>query len=97
MARPPHVKSSLRSLLRLVVLSVDGMHPAFYRRPRDFGLKIPNILSLVKSGASADAVEGIYPSTTYPAHATLVTGVPANTSTPPKQQATALQGGLECS
>ena len=52
------------------------MHPAFYRRPRDFGLKIPNILSLVKSGASADAVESIYPSTTYPAHATLVTGVP---------------------
>lgn len=70
------MKSSLRSLPRLVVLSVDGMHPAFYRRPRDFGLKIPNILSLVESGASADAVESIYPSTTYPAHATLVTGVP---------------------
>ena len=60
---------------RLVVLSVDGMRPDFYRRPREFGLKIPNLLELVKAGASADAVESIYPTTTYPAHATLVTGV----------------------
>jgi predicted AlkP superfamily pyrophosphatase or phosphodiesterase len=61
---------------RLVVLSVDGMRPDFYRRPKEFGLKVPNLLELVKSGASADAVESIYPTTTYPAHATLVTGVP---------------------
>ena len=61
---------------RMVVLSVDGMRPDFYRRPEEFGLKIPNLLRLVKSGASADAVEGVYPTTTYPAHATLVTGVP---------------------
>ena len=61
---------------RLVVLSVDGMRPDFYRRPQEFGLKIPNLLELVKGGASADAVESIYPTTTYPAHATLVTGVP---------------------
>jgi predicted AlkP superfamily pyrophosphatase or phosphodiesterase len=61
---------------RLVVLSVDGMRPDFYRRPKEFGLQIPNLLELVKSGASADTVESIYPTTTYPAHATLVTGVP---------------------
>jgi predicted AlkP superfamily pyrophosphatase or phosphodiesterase len=61
---------------RLGVLSVDGMRPDFYRRPEEFGLEIPNLLELVKSGASADAVESIYPTTTYPAHATLVTGVP---------------------
>jgi predicted AlkP superfamily pyrophosphatase or phosphodiesterase len=60
----------------LVVLSVDGMRPDFYRRPKEFGLKIPNLLELVKAGASADTVESIYPTTTYPAHATLVTGVP---------------------
>lgn len=60
---------------RLVVVSVDGMHPDFYRRAKDFGVKIPNILGLVGTGASADAVESVYPSTTYPAHATLVTGV----------------------
>jgi predicted AlkP superfamily pyrophosphatase or phosphodiesterase len=52
------------------------MRPDFYRRPKEFGLKIPNLLELVQLGASADAVESIYPTTTYPAHATLVTGVP---------------------
>jgi predicted AlkP superfamily pyrophosphatase or phosphodiesterase len=51
------------------------MRPDFYRRPKDFGLKIPTLLELVKCGASAEAVESIYPTTTYPAHATLVTGV----------------------
>ena len=64
---------------RLVVLSVDGMRPDFYRRPEEFGLKIPNLLELVNTGASADLVESVYPSTTYPAHATLVTGVPPRT------------------
>jgi len=80
---------------RLVVLSVDGMRPDFYRRPNEFGLKIPNLLELVKWGASAEAVESIYPTTTYPAHATLVTGVPPSVhgiyshrhrSTPPKKR-----------
>ena len=61
---------------RLVVLSVDGMRPDFYRRPQEFGLKIPNLLELVSAGASADLVESVYPTTTYPAHASLVTGVP---------------------
>jgi predicted AlkP superfamily pyrophosphatase or phosphodiesterase len=61
---------------RLIVLSVDGMRPDFYRRPKELGLKIPNLLELVGAGVSADLVESIYPTTTYPAHATLVTGVP---------------------
>jgi len=41
---------------RLVVLSLDGLRPDFYRQARDFGLNIPNILSLADAGASADAV-----------------------------------------
>jgi predicted AlkP superfamily pyrophosphatase or phosphodiesterase len=52
------------------------MRPDSYRRAEDYHLAIPNILKLVESGASADAVESVYPTTTYPAHATLVTGVP---------------------
>jgi predicted AlkP superfamily pyrophosphatase or phosphodiesterase len=54
---------------------VDGLNPDFYRRPDAHGLKIPNLRELAAAGASADAVESIYPSTTYPAHATIVTGV----------------------
>ncbi len=60
---------------RLVVLSADGMRPDFYRQPGKFGLKIPNLRELVERGASAEAVESVYPSTTYPSHVTLVTGV----------------------
>ncbi|MCL5005867.1 MAG: ectonucleotide pyrophosphatase/phosphodiesterase [Acidobacteria bacterium] len=60
---------------RVVVVSADGMRPDFYRSASKFGLKIPNLRKLVVSGASADTVESVYPSTTYPAHATLVTGV----------------------
>jgi predicted AlkP superfamily pyrophosphatase or phosphodiesterase len=60
---------------RMVVLSADGMRPDFYRQPRKFGLKVPNLRELVETGACAEAVESVYPSTTYPAHVTLVTGV----------------------
>ncbi len=60
---------------RLVLLSVDGLRPDLYRAPehRD---RFSNLTSLEKAGASAEAVESIYPSTTYPAHATIVTGLP---------------------
>ncbi len=58
------------------MLSIDGMRPDFYRQAKDYDLAIPNILEMTESGVSADAVESVYPTTTYPAHATLVTGVP---------------------
>lgn len=58
-----------------MLLSVDGLRPDIYRaaewRPR-----FPHLNALEESGASAEAVETIYPSTTYPAHATIVTGLP---------------------
>jgi predicted AlkP superfamily pyrophosphatase or phosphodiesterase len=59
---------------KLVLLSVDGLRPDIYRaagmRPR-----FPHLIALEKAGASAVAVESVYPSTTYPAHATIVTGL----------------------
>jgi len=60
---------------KLILLSVDGLRPAIYRaaESRD---RFPHINALEESGASAEAVETIYPSTTYPAHSTLVTGLP---------------------
>jgi predicted AlkP superfamily pyrophosphatase or phosphodiesterase len=60
---------------RLIVLSVDGLRPGVYRAPAA-RLRLPNLCSLEATGASAEAVESIYPSTTYPAHATIVTGLP---------------------
>jgi arylsulfatase A-like enzyme len=59
----------------LVVVSVDGMRSDFYRRPDLLGATLPALRELAALGASADAVTSTAPSTTYPAHATLVTGV----------------------
>ena len=60
----------------LLVLSVDGMRPEFCQSPERFGLRVPNLRWLVASGTSAEKVESVCPTTTYPAHATLVTGTP---------------------
>ena len=59
---------------QLVILSVDGMPPAFYLEPDKFRLKVPNLRRFVAGGTYAEAVESVYPSTTYPSHASLVTG-----------------------
>jgi predicted AlkP superfamily pyrophosphatase or phosphodiesterase len=60
---------------RLVLLSVDGLRPDIYRAA-EMRQRFPNLAAIEKAGASAEAVETIYPSTTYPAHATIVTGLP---------------------
>ncbi len=54
---------------------MDGLRPDIYRAPES-RQRFPNLAALEKSGASAEAVESIYPTTTYPAHATIVTGLP---------------------
>jgi len=60
---------------KLVLLSLDGLRPDIYRA-RGMDQRFPNLAALEKAGASAEAVETIYPSTTYPAHSTIVTGLP---------------------
>ncbi|MGA2982182.1 MAG: ectonucleotide pyrophosphatase/phosphodiesterase [Terriglobia bacterium] len=60
---------------RLVVLSVDGLRPDIYRAAESRH-RFPNLAAIEKAGASAEGVESVYPSTTYPAHATIVTGLP---------------------
>jgi predicted AlkP superfamily pyrophosphatase or phosphodiesterase len=63
---------------KLVVLSVDGLRPDIYRSAESRH-RFPNLLAIEQAGASAEAVKSIYPTTTYPAHATIVTGVPPRT------------------
>ncbi len=69
------MKSHVTSPGRLVLLSVDGLRPDIYRAP-ERRYRFPNLSALETAGASAEAVESIYPTTTYPAHATIVTGLP---------------------
>jgi predicted AlkP superfamily pyrophosphatase or phosphodiesterase len=61
---------------RVVMISIDGLMPEAYRDPDALGLQVPTLRSLVKRGASARTVEPVFPSVTYPAHTTMVTGVP---------------------
>src|SRR5579884_338769 len=57
----------------VLVISVDGMRSRFYMNPPP-SAQIPNLLRLKKAGSFAEAVEGVYPTLTYPSHTTIVTG-----------------------
>jgi predicted AlkP superfamily pyrophosphatase or phosphodiesterase len=59
----------------VIMISVDGLVPDYYSAPERVGLRAPNLAAMKAGGAFADGVEGVYPSVTYPAHTTLVTGV----------------------
>lgn len=55
----------------VVVVSIDGFRPEFYLGDFD----APTLKALAREGAAAKAVLSVFPSTTYPAHASIVTGV----------------------
>jgi predicted AlkP superfamily pyrophosphatase or phosphodiesterase len=55
----------------VVIVSIDGLRPEFYLGDYE----APTLKSLAADGACARAVESVFPSSTYPAHATIVTGV----------------------
>ena len=55
----------------LVVISVDALNSRDY----DQISALPNFRKLLDRGAHAREVEGVYPSLTYPAHTTIITGV----------------------
>lgn len=59
----------------VIMISVDGLVPYYYTAPAQYGLKVPNLVRMKLEGAYAEGVEGIYPTVTYPAHTTLVSGV----------------------
>jgi predicted AlkP superfamily pyrophosphatase or phosphodiesterase len=67
----------------VVIVSIDGLRPDFYLGEYE----APTLKAMAAAGARATAVESVYPSSTYPAHASIVTGVrpakhgiPANTT-----------------
>lgn len=55
----------------LLVVSIDGLGPALLRESRTVA---PFLSRLLARGASASAVTGVWPTLTYPSHATIVTG-----------------------
>ncbi len=61
---------------RVVVVSIDGMMPETYLDPDRLGLAVPTLRSLAARGAYARSVESVFPTVTYPAHTSIVTGAP---------------------
>jgi predicted AlkP superfamily pyrophosphatase or phosphodiesterase len=61
---------------RVVLLSVDGLDHRYLRDCDRLGLKIPNLRRLMREGAWAQGVIGEVPTITWPAHTTILTGVP---------------------
>ena len=59
---------------RVIVISLDGLDGRYLLRRDEFGLQIPALRRLMVNGATSTNVISIYPSVTYPAHTTLVTG-----------------------
>lgn len=59
----------------VIVISIDGLVPDYYLEPARLGLRVPTLTKMKLGGAYAEGVEGVFPSVTYPAHTTLITGV----------------------
>jgi predicted AlkP superfamily pyrophosphatase or phosphodiesterase len=59
---------------RVIVISLDGLDARYLNRRDEYGLKIPNLRRLMSEGATARGVVSVFPSVTYPAHTTIVTG-----------------------
>lgn len=59
----------------LLLISIDGLRPDYVLEADRHGLKLPNLRELVREGTYATSVRGVLPTTTYPSHTTLITGV----------------------
>ena len=59
----------------VLMISVDGLKPEYILNADAHGLKIPFLRSLMRDGAYARGVTGVWPTVTYPSHTTLLTGL----------------------
>lgn len=59
-------------MARVVLISIDGFAAFYWGDPR---VKAPTLRRLAERGVVADRMETVFPSTTWPTHVSLVTGV----------------------
>jgi predicted AlkP superfamily pyrophosphatase or phosphodiesterase len=59
----------------VLMISIDGMKPEYVTKADEHGLKLPTLRAILREGAHAEGVVGVWPTVTYPSHTTLVTGV----------------------
>jgi predicted AlkP superfamily pyrophosphatase or phosphodiesterase len=67
-----HLAAARAPARHLVLISIDALRPEFYL---DEGYAAPALRALVRAGSHARAATPVFPSVTYPGHATIVTGV----------------------
>jgi predicted AlkP superfamily pyrophosphatase or phosphodiesterase len=59
----------------VLMISIDGLKPEYVTEADARGMHIPYLRTLVRDGAYAEGVIGVWPTVTYPSHTTLLTGV----------------------
>jgi len=62
----------LQQVEHVVLITIDGLRPNLYMDP---SWNTVHLHQLMKDGAYAEGVNSVFPSMTYPSHATIVTGV----------------------
>lgn len=60
-----------QTVKQVILISIDGFRPDFYK---DKSWPAPNMQKLMADGVYANGVNSVFPSVTYPAHTTLITG-----------------------
>ena len=59
----------------VLMISIDGLKPEYVTQADARGMKLPYLRSMMRDGAYAEGVVGVWPTVTYPSHTTLLTGV----------------------
>jgi predicted AlkP superfamily pyrophosphatase or phosphodiesterase len=59
----------------VLMISIDGLKPEYVTQADAHDMKIPYLRTLVRDGAYAEGVVGVWPTVTYPSHTTMLTGV----------------------
>ena len=59
----------------VLMISIDGLKPEYVTEADARGLKVPYLRTLMRDGAYAEGVTGVWPTVTYPSHTTMLTGV----------------------
>ena len=66
------VAPAIPAVRHVLLVSIDALRPEFYLDPL---FDMPTLRALVAEGSHARSAESVFPTLTYPAHATIATGV----------------------
>lgn len=62
-----------QSAKHVILISIDGLRPEFYKDP---AWATPNLQQMMREGVYAEGVKSVFPTVTFAAHTTIITGVP---------------------